>query len=366
MKHIRWFAVVISLLVSCATVFAQNTLKFTLTDLGTFGGSFSNALGINNSGHVVGYYSTASTTNCFYYSPRIKGSSTWGSTVTGICQAYAINSFDVIAGTMTAPNHTLSAFTGIRNTKLRTVTPTYLSSPYGLETDAYWIDDKGVVTGTAYSASDHYAALWNNEYVGSYGQLSEQFTSVGTQGDRAGASHSFNENSQSGYFGNPSSEVGIYDNVWLYEWCQNLLALYGGSQVNAEAFVNNSVQPVGYSIASDGTFHAVRWLYIAGNNYMVFDLGDGSPSWATGISTDGWIVGQFGSSGSLPFLQDPNLYGCSSAFDLNRLLDSSGTGWTLQEVNGINDSHQIVGAGTINGAFHAFLLTPNGAPLCSS
>jgi uncharacterized membrane protein len=365
MKRIRWFAVVFSLLVSCATVFAQNTLKFTLTDLGTFGGSFSNALGINNSGHVVGYYSTGSTTNCFYYSPGIKGSSTWGSTVTGICQAYAINSFDVIAGTMTAPNHTLSAFTGIRNTKLRTVTPTYLSSRYGLETDGYWIDDKGVVTGTAYSASDHYAALWNSEYVGSYGQLTIDITSAGTQGDRAGLSWSFNQDLNNESFGDPMSEVGTSsDNVFL--WCQNLLPQpFGGSKVNAQASVNNSIQPVGYSIASDGTFHAVRWLN-ATYTYMVFDLGDGSPSWATGISTDGWIVGQFGSSGSLPFLQEPTLYGCSSAFDLNKLLDSSGTGWTLQQVNGINDSHQIVGAGTINGAFHAFLLTPNGAPLCSS
>lgn len=36
----------------------------------------------------------------------------------------------------------------------------------------------------------------------------------------------------------------------------------------------------------------------------------------------------------------------------------AGSGWQLQQANGINDRGQIVGRGVHNGAYHAFLLTP--------
>ncbi len=43
--------------------------------------------------------------------------------------------------------------------------------------------------------------------------------------------------------------------------------------------------------------------------------------------------------------------------DLTDLLPS-GPGWVLSVVTAINDLGQIVGSGSINGASHAFLLTP--------
>ena len=45
--------------------------------------------------------------------------------------------------------------------------------------------------------------------------------------------------------------------------------------------------------------------------------------------------------------------------DLNRLLNATGTGWTLEQARGINSAGQIVGEG-INplGRQDAFLLTP--------
>jgi len=43
--------------------------------------------------------------------------------------------------------------------------------------------------------------------------------------------------------------------------------------------------------------------------------------------------------------------------DLNDLLPSS-SGWTLMQGWGINDLGQITGYGTINGQYHAFLMTP--------
>jgi hypothetical protein len=42
--------------------------------------------------------------------------------------------------------------------------------------------------------------------------------------------------------------------------------------------------------------------------------------------------------------------------DLGSLLPPN-SGWALESANAINDAGQIVGAGTINGAFHGFRLT---------
>jgi probable HAF family extracellular repeat protein len=43
--------------------------------------------------------------------------------------------------------------------------------------------------------------------------------------------------------------------------------------------------------------------------------------------------------------------------DLNTLIPP-GTGWTLDQANGINDAGEIVGYGAKKGQQHAFLLTP--------
>jgi probable HAF family extracellular repeat protein len=49
-------------------------------------------------------------------------------------------------------------------------------------------------------------------------------------------------------------------------------------------------------------------------------------------------------------------------WDLNDLLDASGSGWTLSVAFDINDHGQIVGSGIHNGVGHAFLLTPIDTP----
>jgi len=43
--------------------------------------------------------------------------------------------------------------------------------------------------------------------------------------------------------------------------------------------------------------------------------------------------------------------------DLNDLI-SPGSGWVLNHASAMNLAGQIVGFGTLNGAVHAFLLTP--------
>src|SRR5262249_29382035 len=51
----------------------------------------------------------------------------------------------------------------------------------------------------------------------------------------------------------------------------------------------------------------------------------------------------------------------NSMRDLNLLLDSTSSGWTLTEARAINDFGEIVGTGIYNGVNHAFLLQPQSA-----
>lgn len=87
------------------------------------------------------------------------------------------------------------------------------------------------------------------------------------------------------------------------------------------------------------------------------DLGTlgGQLSMGLGINNYDWVVGWAeATSGGGPraFVHDG-----TSMFDLQSLLWNGG-GWQLLEATGVNDAGVIVGAGTLNGTRHAFLLLP--------
>jgi len=86
--------------------------SFTITDLGTLGGNESNALGINNSGQIVGYSRTNSNLDHAFLWDR--GSMVDLGTLGGdTSRAADINDFGQIAGTsfrQIGPIHTPHAF----------------------------------------------------------------------------------------------------------------------------------------------------------------------------------------------------------------------------------------------------------------
>lgn len=95
----------------------------------------------------------------------------------------------------------------------------------------------------------------------------------------------------------------------------------------------------------------------AENIYAITDLGTlgGTYSYGFGVNNNGPVVGYSSTAGrcaTRAFLSENG-----SLLDLNNLL-SPNTGWTLTDALDINDSGQIVGTGTINGQYHAFLMTP--------
>jgi probable HAF family extracellular repeat protein len=72
------------------------------------------------------------------------------------------------------------------------------------------------------------------------------------------------------------------------------------------------------------------------------------------INRRGWAVGQAcGDTACTPFV-----FNRTKMFDLNKRLDSASAGWVLGFATAISDAGIIVGTGTLNGDFHAFMATP--------
>jgi probable HAF family extracellular repeat protein len=113
---------------------------------------------------------------------------------------------------------------------------------------------------------------------------------------------------------------------------------------------------VGYSVDGSGADHAMEF----GPGTSATDLGDlagGGGAEALGVNASGQAVGfSLGAAGSTAAL-----FSGGTATDLNSLLPS-GSGWTLQVANGINDAGQIVGYGVHNGLQRGFVMTPPAPP----
>ena len=363
MKSLIQIETLLASLLLCSVAIAQNGgLRFSLRDLNTdlqtnFGASQSTANSINNKGQITGNFLFKSDQQCFYFpatgSPQafyVRG----GTPV--ICDARGIDATGYIAGSAWTNLNLYRAFR--RNSKgtLSTLQPdTAEHNSYG-----YGIAN-GIVVGTM-GPHPYQAAKWDaagavtNLYP--YPYFDYVATGINASGQIVGY----------------GSTVDNYNN----------LIGDGFSIVNGnitflccESSIANAVNANGYIVGdSDSWTHCPEVFVWYGNADA--DLG-GCPGTALGISSDNWIVGYIGTTQTGVICSDWGTLGscnaflaasttnCTGLWDLNTLLDSSGSGWVLKEATGINDSHQIVGYGvTPNGEHHAFLLTSNNQPLCSN
>lgn len=147
---------------------------------------------------------------------------------------------------------------------------------------------------------------------------------------------------------------GIGGRRWAADGTATDLPTLGGN-VNHPSGINNAGTIVGSSnLTVSGHQHA--YLYSGG---MITDLGTlgGSSSRATALNDAGYVVGESdGPDGArLPFVWNSD----TGMQSLKELIDSSGSGWRLEQVTSINSKGQMAGSG-VNpaGRSHAFLLTP--------
>jgi probable HAF family extracellular repeat protein len=154
-----------------------------ITDLGTFGGTFSEALGINNTGQVVGYADIAGSFSLAHAFVYFNGSMTQLGTLGGAQSvAYGINQAGLVVGWATVPDETHHAY--VYDGQIMTD----LGTLGGSNSQALAINDSGQIVGSSQPNGmtvDH-AILYANGLMTDLGTLSGYDNSMAKSINNAG------------------------------------------------------------------------------------------------------------------------------------------------------------------------------------
>jgi probable HAF family extracellular repeat protein len=318
---------------------AQADVKYSVTDVGVFGGSIGGAPhDVNISGQVVGFASTINNNyHAFLYS---------SGSIQDICgtssYAYKINDNGEVVGDCDNQAFLYSANGGLKN----------LGTLGGSRSAAYGINNNGQVVGEAdMSYSYHYSShafLYNSGGMidlGTLGGATSQARTINNKGlivgwadTSSGTSHAFL------YDGNgPMKDLGTLGGSWSWAFSIN----DHGQIVGYSTYINDNPGPFGRAVLWNGN-DPPKYLGSLG----------GETSGALDINNNGQIVGwaETSSSGndSHAFIYDGN----GPMQDLNNMIDPA-SGWTLNVADAINDQGQIACQGYKPGeGYRPILLTP--------
>lgn len=336
----------------CSIGFGQ---AYTITDLGTVGGFYSQSHGINGSGGVVGEFEPTNSfyQHAFYYhdGSTVDIGSIGPNNIYAI--AYAINSSNVIVGESSPfdPNIAIRAFiysNGVM-TDLGTLAGTNIQGGYS---SAHGINRLGQVVGEAttslaFNAPTH-AVLYSGGSRTDLGTLGGNYSNGRGINDSGAIAGETDVASQ----GVTNLHAFVYTNGTMHD-----LGTLGGPYSSAAA-INNAGDIVGEAeTVSNSVTYLHAFLYRSGSMSDLGTLGRLTSS-ASAINSAGQIVGYISNTD-----KDLNafLYNGSTMVNLNDYLPPD-SGWvSLATADGINDAGEIAGAGTLtNGEYHAYLLSPVG------
>jgi probable HAF family extracellular repeat protein len=323
-----------------ATMSFAGPPRYTITDLGTLGGTYSRAAGLNDLGQVTGWSHTSgsSTDRAFLWSAEL-GMANLGTLGGSRSLAYTINNAGQIVGQSHSGTGFWRAFLWESSTGM-----VNLGTPSGtIDSVARGINDSGRIAGFAYNSSGNPSAITRD---GSGWQTLETLGGTYSQAQAVNAAGRIVGDAT--LPGNALKSAVIWDEGQVTD-LGRLPSTSGATSLD----VNAADEVVGWSgdtYSLDG--HAFHWS----NNYMT-DLGTlgGVTSRAYAINDAGLITGA--SKISTGTQWHGFLYYDWVMYDLNDLV-APGSGWELIDAQDINASGQIVGNGLINGETHAFLLTP--------
>lgn len=356
--RIRNLARAMALLCLSAAAAAQT---YTVTDLGTLkGDNESSGFWINNSGDVVGCSDTATPENypctglvpgqhAFLWtkSGGLKDLGTLsGATVSG---AIGINDSGAVVGYSNVKGQPATNFVAVEWSSTGTITDLGTLSG-GDSSCAFLVNSSGEIAGDSFLSNGIVdATSWTNNDIKNLGALPKAIFT---------AALGIND---SGYivgesvfaYGPPFTSHGFF---WTGSKMEDLGTLPGGITSMANA-INTSGVIVGQSDGSDtaGLWHAVLW----NTSHKIQDLGTlpgGNFSLAFAINDSNVAVGY---GNALNAAAHALIWTSTGGMlDLNDLIPSN-SGWVLINANAINSVGQITGYGTKGGKNHAFLLTPS-------
>jgi probable HAF family extracellular repeat protein len=326
---------------------------YTFRDLGTLGGKFSQANGLNNDGVIVG---EAQDIKGHYYAFRF---------AEGIMQNLGVPSTDQQSkgSFASAVNNIGTAVGTYSNTHTGTIhacifangNVTDVGSP-GDFSSGNGINDQGWIVGSVFNvmSDDYHAFLFRSgdsrlEDLGTLGGTDSDPSFIDNHGIITGFSRDAMNNVLP-FFAQVSTNTPK-----LIELPTLAGQPFGIAQGSAE--LPGEVVAVGVSGASID--RAVKWS-LTTNGYPITDLGtlpgDNAAS-AYSINSTGQIVGFSAYNNGAVF--HAFVFENGSMKDLNNLVDGLPSGWSLQSASAINDYGQICGKGaTPDGSTHAFALSP--------
>jgi probable HAF family extracellular repeat protein len=352
---------------------AKANIRYTITDLGTLGGSFSTPIGMNERGDAAGVSVAPGDTalrGFFWKNGRMIDIGTLGGPQ-GV--AAAVNSSGQVAGW---GNTTTPAPPSLFNTESVLCNPPMVAGQPAVACHAFlWdrgkrtdlgtlgglnstpgnngINEQGHVVGaaetttvdptSAHGAPAFHAFLWR------HGMMIDLGTSGRGPDSLANGVNDRDQVVGVDLAGNTPFEESF---GWLWQdGKKTALGTLGGS-FSSPGGINDRGQVVGDSFVAGNSFrHAFLW-----QSGRMTDLGvlpGDDQSFALDITDQGQIAGGSCSSDGCR----PVLWHDGKIVDLSKAIPRD-SGWQPFFPHGINSYGQIVGDGLHNGEFHAFLMTP--------
>jgi len=348
----------------------KSASRYTITDLGSLGGTQSFAYAINNPGQIVGQSGLQGDTSNHAFLYR-KGKMTDLSPLnSGSIQTVGprgINDGGLVASGVVVGGIYSPALLDIKTGEI-----TVLGSLGGIEGGVAFsgvadsVNNSGQAVGTAFvNDRNSHAFLYSDGAMTDLGAAGGDWSAasgindhgmiVGAFGFLNGPVHSF------------SAHAFVYKDGEIIE-----IDPFGSLNDSSASGVNNKGQVVGSGFTQDPSFLGSvsrGFIYRDGTTTEIGILENGRDSQAFSLNERGQVVG-IANVGSVSICSDPSgphlcttyiqravLYEKGELKDLNSLVPA-GSGWDLSWAYGINNSGHITGYGVNNGRFRAFVLTP--------